>query len=301
MRYGLCASKSTFHYRGIVRRVSIKVIHRGSVRFFLFFKIPLMILLRAIELPHRKNLRHNRRGILPRCVKFPFYAFGDFFLALGCVENSRAILFSHIRSLPVRGCRVVHFKKGVNERVVGNKRGVIRNFCHFSMPRFSRANLLVGRRRHLPAAVADDDGDNTFHFSEDFFNMPEAPGAEEGFFDCSHVSILPHLPVVTNKEDGACGEKTRPEEKERPAIAAENSAEHDRAQKREKKVGEEPADEKRFPFPFFVKDNREEEKNPAEKDRGKESDKKNHNNRDDERSEGLAKRFAECVSYALYE
>src|SRR3989344_328719 len=80
-------------------------------RVRILFEILLVVLFSREEFPERNKLCDDPRAIFQRCVHFFYHLLRRLFVLIRFVKNNGAILFSSVRSLPIRRSRVMRAEK----------------------------------------------------------------------------------------------------------------------------------------------------------------------------------------------
>src|SRR5712691_5539107 len=90
-------------------------------------------------------------------------------------ENSRAILCAEVWTLPVHLCSVVTLPEIFEQMFVTYFCSIERHLHHFRMPRFIRANVLIGWIRHISATVAYGSVNHSRDALKRRLHAPKAP------------------------------------------------------------------------------------------------------------------------------
>ena len=98
------------------------------------------------------------------------------------VEDRRAVLGSHIGPLAIDRCRVVGFPEKLKKFFVADFGRVERNFDRFSVARFIRADVLVGRVFHGTSGISGPGRQDARTGAVKLLHALEAPCGKRGGF-----------------------------------------------------------------------------------------------------------------------
>src|SRR6185369_11966257 len=118
------------------------------------FQVLLVILLRSPERPRRRNLRRHRPPQLSARLQRRLRFLRRRFLLGRVKENRRAVLRAIVRPLPVHLRRIMHLPERIQQFLVADLLRIKRYLHHLGVPGLVRANILVCRIGHIPAAIS---------------------------------------------------------------------------------------------------------------------------------------------------
>ena len=151
-----------------------------------------MIFFRAPEFRCGFNLRYDRPIETATLFDFGFRSFGRRLLVGRMIKNHRAILHSHIRSLPVQGSRVMVRPENIEKLIVTGLRWIELHFHHLGVSGFIGTNIFIRGIVFCAACLPDRCGQNALRIAEGFFHSPETACAECGFLRL-HIKMMKPL------------------------------------------------------------------------------------------------------------
>src|SRR5271163_2212990 len=136
-------------------------------------KILLVIILRAVKLRRRHNLRYDRLLEHVILLEHGLRRARFLLLLLIVIKNSRAILRAHVRPLPVHRRRVMTLPEHRQQLQIRNLRRIKLHFHRLRMPGPPRANLFVVRMFRRPARVTHSSRSHPRHLPERILHSPK--------------------------------------------------------------------------------------------------------------------------------
>src|ERR1700733_2287782 len=159
------------------------------MRHPVFFEIALMIIFGRIELGGRSNLGDDGSSQSSALVQ-PFFRGPGGGLLLGSVKKDRRpILMADVRSLAIHGCRIVYAPKHTEQFVIRDHGRIEFDLANFSVPRCSRAHLLVGWVGKASPGISNGCRYHALYLPEGVFNAPKATGRKKS---CLHLVRTSH-------------------------------------------------------------------------------------------------------------
>ena len=126
------------------------------------------------------HLRDNRGRERLRLGQLADRLLSRLLLLLVQTEDDRTILRSHIMALPIQRRRVMGPEKNLEQVRVGDRVRVELDAHTFRMSSLACADLLVGRLRCRPSAIAAYHRLNATQLIEDRLRAPETTTAQDG-------------------------------------------------------------------------------------------------------------------------
>src|SRR5438045_3116338 len=117
-------------------------------------QIFLVILLRPPERSRGRDLRRHRPPQFPARLQRRLRLLRRRFLLRRMKENRRPVLRPIVRPLPIHLRRIMHLPERIQQFLVADLLRIESHPHHLGVPRLVRANILVTRIGHMPAAIS---------------------------------------------------------------------------------------------------------------------------------------------------
>src|SRR5512141_495031 len=161
--------------RGESRGASAAAVAAGKTALL---EILLVIILCHVELRRWSDLGDNRTTIPSALLSFILRCDRCFLLRIIMVEDGRAVLSAHVRSLPVEGRGIVILPENREQVVVGDACRIVRHLHDFSVAGAAAADVVIGWILQRSAEVSDSRRENTGDLAVCGFDSPEASRAK---------------------------------------------------------------------------------------------------------------------------